>query len=77
LDQAVKKISEFKVQYPQYGWQWEEFESEILPMLETNLPIALDRMEFHKSLINELEFKHKFTIDSCERLWNIYRPILD
>jgi hypothetical protein len=34
-------------------------------------------MEFHRSLVNELEFKYNFTLDSCEHLWNIYKPTLD
>ena len=50
---------------------------EILPLLEKTLPIALDRMEFHRSLINELEFKFNFTMDKCEHLWNVYRQTLD
>jgi len=45
------------------GWSWEEFETDILPMLENSLPIAFDRMEFHKSIINEIEFKFNFTLD--------------
>ena len=59
------------------GWTWEEFEQFLLPKLQMHLPIALDRMDFHKTLINELEFQHKFTIDSLEQLWNMYRPTLD
>ena len=45
------------------GWEWDEFESTILPLLENSLPIALDRMEFHKSIINEMEFKYNFSLD--------------
>lgn len=48
-----------------------------MPLLEKNLPIALDRMEFHKSIVNEMEFRYNFTLDSCEHLWNIYRPTLE
>ena len=77
LDQAIVKIRDHPLKNPQIGWQWDEFETEILPLLESTLPIALDRMEFHKSLINEMEFKYNFTLDSCEHLWNIYRPTLD
>ena len=77
LDQALTKIRDFQTRNPQVGWEWDEFEAEILPMLEGALPIALDRMEFHKSLINEMEFKYNFTLDKCEHLWNIYRPTLN
>ena len=56
---------------------WDEFEEHILPLLEKSLPLALDRMEFHRSLINELEFKFNFTLESLEHLWNMYRPTLD
>ena len=59
------------------GWSWEEFESDVLPLLENSLPIALDRMDFHKSLINEMEFRYNFTLESCEHLWNIYRSAID
>ena len=31
-------------------------------------------MEFHKSLINELEFKFNFTLESVEHLWYMYKP---
>lgn len=75
LDQALTKILNFPLAGE--GWTWEEFEREVLPLLEKTLPVALDRMEFHKSLMNELEFKYNFTLDSCESLWNIYRPTLD
>jgi hypothetical protein len=30
-------------------------------------------MEFHKSLINELEFKFNFNLESVEILWNKYK----
>jgi len=33
-------------------------------------------MEFHKSLINELEFKYNFTLESIEHLWNLYKPTI-
>ena len=59
------------------GWSWEEFESDVLPLLENSLPIGLDRMDFHKSLINEMEFRYNFTLESCEHLWNIYRSAID
>jgi hypothetical protein len=71
------KIRDAPLANPELGWSWEEFEKDIIPMLESSLPIALDRMEFHKSLINEMEFRYNFTIESCEHLWNIYRPSLD
>lgn len=65
LDKAMNKLKSHPIANPE-GWSWEEFENEILPLLETNLPIALDRMEFHKSLVNEMEFKYNFTLESCE-----------
>lgn len=71
LDSALAKLREAD------AWSWERFEAEILPLLDNALPIALDRMEFHKSLINEMEFRYSFTLESCEHLWNIYRPSLD
>jgi hypothetical protein len=46
-------------------------------MIERALPLALDRMELHKSLINELEFRFNFTLESVEHMWNLYKPTLD
>jgi len=34
-------------------------------------------MEFHKSFINELEYRFNFTLESLEHLWNMYRPTID
>ena len=34
-------------------------------------------MEFHKQLINELEFRFNFTLESSEHLWNMYRSTID
>ncbi len=77
MDQALVKIRDHPLNNSSLGWSWEEFETHILPLLENSLPIAFDRMEFHKSIINEIEFKYNFTLDQCEHLWNIYRPTLD
>ena len=56
---------------------WESFAAEILPTLQKFLPTALDRMELHKNLVNELEFKHGFTLESLEQFWNLYYPSMD
>mmetsp|Transcript_1972 Transcript_1972/g.2788 ORF Transcript_1972/g.2788 Transcript_1972/m.2788 type:complete len:94 (+) Transcript_1972:273-554(+) len=56
---------------------WETFTSELLPILSRYLPTALDRMELHKNLVNELEFKHGFTLESLEQFWNMYYPSID
>lgn len=45
---------------------WEQFSQEFLPTLSTYLPTALDRMELHKNLVNQLEFKYGFTLESLE-----------
>ena len=45
---------------------WEHFSSDFLPGLSEYLPTALDRMELHKNLINQLEFKHNFTLENLE-----------
>lgn len=34
-------------------------------------------MEFHKSLINELEYRFNFTLEQLEHLWNMYRGTID
>lgn len=31
-------------------------------------------MELHKNLVNQLEFKHGFTLENLEQLWNIFLP---
>ena len=76
LEDAIIKLQKHPTQYKQ-GWTFEEFEKVIFPSLERALPLALDRMEFHKTLLNDLEFKFGFNIDSLERLWNTYRPTID
>ena len=58
------------------GFTWEEFEQILLPKLETCMPVALDRMEFHKNLISDIEYRFNFTVDSLEHFWNIYRESL-
>lgn len=63
MDQALTKLKDQPLKNPTFGWSWEEFETDILPLLENSLPIAFDRMEFHKSIINEIEFKFNFTLD--------------
>ena len=55
------------------GWTWPEFEIQVLPSLRDALPICLDRMEYHKNYINELEFRFGFTIDKLEEFWNLMR----
>ena len=34
-------------------------------------------MELHKNLINQLEFKHGFTLESLEQLWNVIFPTIN
>lgn len=34
-------------------------------------------MEFHKSLINEMEYRFNFNLDSLEHLWNMYKSTID
>jgi hypothetical protein len=33
-------------------------------------------MEFHKSLINELEFRFNFNLESVELIWNKYKHMI-
>ena len=56
---------------------WETFATELLPTLQRYLPTALDRMELHKNLVNELEFKHGFTLENLEQFWNMFYPAMD
>jgi hypothetical protein len=30
-------------------------------------------MEFHKTLMGEVEYRFNFTLESVEQLWNLYR----
>ena len=48
-----------------------------MPLLQNSLPLAQDRMEFHKSFVNELEYRFNFTLESLEHLWNMYRATID
>jgi hypothetical protein len=57
--------------------RWEDFIETQLDVISLNLPICQDRMEYHKRLMNELECRFGFTLESLEQLWNIYRPTLD
>ena len=72
MEEAIQKIQKNKTINPD-GWTFEEFERDIFPLIEKSLPLALDRMEFHKTMINELEFRFNFNVESLERLWNMYR----
>ena len=53
---------------------FETFSNEYLPILKQFLPSALDRMELHKNLVNQLEFRYGFTLENLEQLWNAYYP---
>ena len=37
----------------------------------------MDRMELHKNLVNQLEFKHDFTLENLEQFWNKFYPSVD
>ncbi|CDW80465.1 hippocalcin-like protein 1 [Stylonychia lemnae] len=76
LESAISKLSTHKT-INHDGWTFDEFEQEVFPFLEKSLSLALDRMEFHKQLINELEFRFNFTLESLEHLWNMYRSTID
>lgn len=53
---------------------WEEFADNYLNALKQYMPTALDRMELHKNLVNQLEFRYGFTLENLEQLWNEYYP---
>lgn len=36
-----------------------------------------DRMDYHRLLLQELECAYDFTIESLERLWNIYAEVVN
>ena len=58
---------------PHGAWTEDTFKSQVLPLLKMHLPIALDRMDLHKRLMNQLECQHNFTLDSIEQIWNLYK----
>lgn len=56
---------------------WDDFSRDYLPTLQQSLPTAMDRMELHKNLINQLEFCHGFTLENLEHFWNIFYKSVD
>jgi hypothetical protein len=58
------------------AWTYTPFKQLILPLLKDHLPIALDRMDFHKRLLNEAECRFNFTLDKVEVIWNHFKPKL-
>ena len=72
LEQIVKSM-ELQQTGSTIGVTWPQFEQTLLPRIRKYLPVSLDRMEFHKQLMNQLEFKYGFTLEGLEQFWNIYK----
>ena len=77
LEKCVARVKDTKGNKHSDGWLWPEFETQVLPQLETAMPLALDRMEFHRALVNEMEYKFNFTLECAEQLWNMYKGTLN
>ena len=87
IESCIQKTKELSTENEE-GLSWEEFSLNLLPDIANCLSIPLgiyiyiynyliDRKEYEKSLINELEFEHCFGIEEVESLWNLFRLALD
>ena len=77
IENIINKIQNLTTKNP-LGIDWMEFsdpENELLIPLAETLPTVFDRFDYYRSLINYLEVKYKFTLESLEQLWNIYKVI--
>jgi hypothetical protein len=59
------------------SWGFEDFWANFGEVLTMILPVVQDRMDYHRLLMQELECRFDFTIESLERLWNIYANVVD
>ncbi len=71
LDEVLARIEKWPKQNGLEGWSWSDFEAILLPELTEHMPLVLEKMELNKNLVNELEVRFGFTIESLEQLWNV------
>lgn len=71
LEKAISRMHE------EESWGFEQFWALFGEVLSRHLPVVQDRMHYHRFLLQELECSFDFTIESLERLWNMYAQVLN
>ena len=73
MEEALAKVDSWPKQNALPGWTWGDFEGVILPLLKECMPVMLDKMDFQRAFVTELEVRYGFTLESLEELWNMMK----